>query len=1121
MSRLLRRFLTSTAIVAFSFATPTIVHAQSPQSRDALIRSVQKKAVDDAESEAVKASVQDLNILFGKQAEAAGLTMQEVTQTYDESYREAQQQKPWWTNLKPNFGWIVAIIFFFILILQEAFRKTVADAVEGVLKKIYRRAAGYKFFQQKALRHYKRALINKYQHFKIPFRAERDLDMTKIYIPLKIKGKNETDLINDLEIMQRFRRIVVLGAPGSGKSMLLKRIALSNAFKNIKTDKVIPVIIDLRRFNEGDKSVFDHLVAIMELNDFPNAGAYIEASLTAGTLLLLFDGLDEVANIRQGNEPTKRETTVRKIIDLLDTYENCPAIITCRTAVYRRDFDEIAERTLEIVEFSDQQIQNFLMSWPDPPPDKPIEQLIASLSERPAILALARNPLLLTIVAFLYTDMADFVLPYSRTEFYTQAVDVLLQQLKGGFNRYRLAPKLLVLCRLALFNQEKNSTVADRLTIEEPTVLRLINELLPSLSLESKDVTPLLEEIVQRSNLLLEVDNKTKYQFFHLTLQEFFAASALRDDGTKLLDNFRANKDAWRETVKLWCGLPHDSTKLIQEVFKIDPLTAFECLADAPMVDQATADEIIDYYKPLLGTQGEHNEAITKAFSGVAAGRSQRGGAVLTFLMKVLNTSTVPEVRKAAADALALSNKEEAVICLTMRYDSDPEIVRPAIIKMGNLAVTSLKRLADNGQISAINALYSIGTSKGVDALVPLLWHRDEYIQTIAALKLAQIVGQRNGLELLRDQALSAQQIAQPWYDWVWAPFTKSSSSTIPIIIGRIAFLLDNLEEMPIDKVEADWKIVVPLVIKEREKEKVDLYRSFNSLSRQRLTKIVNQYMPERSAGDAHVDLLSKETGYMKDYYTERLFETLATSLTPSNQQLSTRLFLNDLGSPGKLSFLVGLMDLRSQFRFLGCLLNSSQPRVNHWQYIMRTKKPLINFWPYTLMLLVVFLLSLISLTELITRLGAFQSSESWRAVVYTYLAASIFGGWFTIWRGWWGIGDERFGSYHLVFAAGSFIYPMLLICELAVRTTKKTALFKFGEHLQGAWSAGFGIALTLFSTFYLLRIFSIKTISIIWLTVSVFIIISSLLTNRHISRYDNPLRKFALKLQREPQWTR
>lgn len=1116
MNTLLSKIPTLIALTVLSFALLSIVKAQSsPHSRDAVIQSIKNRAEQDVEADTPKATTQDLSILFGKEAEAAGVAMQEVVENYNQAYRVAQRKQPWWRAFTPNAGWVIAAILFILLILQEAVRKAIAGAIDNVLKKIYKRAASYKLFQQKALRNYKKALIGKYQQFKIPFRSDRDLDMTKIYIPLKIKGNNDTNLIDDSDIVERFKRIVVIGAPGSGKSMLLKRIALSSAFK-IKSDERTPIVIDLRRFNEGDKSLFEHLIAIMELNDFPNAGTYIEASLSAGSLLLLFDGLDEVANIRQGSEPTKREVAVRKIIDLLDTYENCPAIITCRTAVYRRDFDDIAERTLEIVEFSDQQIQNFLMSWPEPPPEKPIEQLIASLSERPAILALARNPLLLTIVAFLYTDTAEFQLPYSRTEFYTQAVDVLLQQLKGGLNRYRLAPKLLVLEHLALFNQEKDSTVADRLTIDEPTVLKLIYQLLPSLSLDTKDVAPLLEEIVERSNLLLEVDNKTRYQFFHLTLQEFFAATALRNDSKKLLDNFRSNKDAWRETIKLWCGLPHDSTALIKATFLIDPLTAFECLADAPRVDQAMADKIINHFKPLLGAYGEQSTAITRAFSGVAAGRSQRGGAVLSFLMNSLSTSKNVLVRRAAAEALALSNKQDAVVSLSNRYDSDPGIVRPAIIKMGNIAVTSLKLLAENGHMAAINALQAIGTRKSVAALIPLLWHEQDEIQRLAALKLAQTVSQKNGIDFMQDYSLNAHQKAQPWYDWVWAPFTDSSSSSIQVIIGRIAFLLDTFEEQSaVGPVEADWRIVVPLILKERDNTKVDLHSVFSSLPKEKIVEMLRPYRKLRGFDLLNIDGITLETGYRRVLHTERFFRSLTDLLTASNRPLSVKPLLDGLGVSGKLSFLLGLMSLEIQLRFLTCLLNKSQPFMDRWQYIRRPKKPLIRFWPFSLLLALLFILSVLSLSELVTTFPKPQPSPV-GMVLHLYFIISVAGGWSIIRNGLRREKSEKFSGANLFIAGVSFLYPIILVIDLANQVSAKKLELSGNQHVRVFLSAGFTIALTYFSTLHLQRYFSGRFIWFFWISIAAFVLVVSWTVSRHLRRYNNPLREFAMELHEQ-----
>ena len=76
-------------------------------------------------------------------------------------------------------------------------------------------------------------------------------------------------------------------------------------------------------------------------------------------------------------------------------------------------------------------------------------------------------------------------------------------------------------------------------------------------------------------------ETPTRLRFAHLTLQEFYAASHLLEESHTLLELFKNDQETWRETVKLWCGLANDSTWLVEEIFKINPTVAFECLADA------------------------------------------------------------------------------------------------------------------------------------------------------------------------------------------------------------------------------------------------------------------------------------------------------------------------------------------------------------------------------------------------------------------------------------------------------------------------------------------------------------------------------------------------------------
>ncbi len=161
--------------------------------------------------------------------------------------------------------------------------------------------------------------------------------------------------------------------------MLLKNIALTYAERRLagRRDQPVPILLELNRLNETDQSIEAHLVEILSLNEFPHAENFVNVGLEKGNLLLLFDGLDEVNSANRGK-------VVKKITDLLDTHEGCRAVMTCRTAVYNNEFSDTVDQTMEIVEFSDQQIRNFLSTWQEEMPvGKTIEQLLQTLRDRP------------------------------------------------------------------------------------------------------------------------------------------------------------------------------------------------------------------------------------------------------------------------------------------------------------------------------------------------------------------------------------------------------------------------------------------------------------------------------------------------------------------------------------------------------------------------------------------------------------------------------------------------------------------------------------------------------------------------------------------------------------------
>nr|WP_284525979.1 hypothetical protein [Microcystis panniformis] len=398
-------------------------------------------------------------------------------------------------------------------------------------------------------------------------------------------------------------------------------------------------------------------------------------------------------------------------------------------------------------------MRRFLQAWKsEMPPDKSVEQLIQTLRARPKIMALVRNPLLLTIIAYLYTD-TPFVLPHSRAEFYTKATDVLLElrdQERNIPNQYSGVNKRRVLQHLALYAQNStNRQQQDRRILLDSEVWEQVKQVLPSLNLEAKDANSIVDEIVKRSGLLLLIDGGQRYRFPHLTLQEYFVAAALTNRQDELIQKWQNAPSDWLEIVKLWCGLANNSTDLITAVYQQDTLTAFECLADAQEVKPEVAQEIIDYFKTQLRT----DESICSAFGSVAADFRPRGKALFDFLVASLDNSAS---QKAAAQALSATNLPQAVEKLVIYYDpNQPHFieVREALIRMGGLAVNQLESLARKGSIEAMDDLVKIAIPEAAEALERL--QEDPNLSGKVSFRLAALLKELEDSQAERNRTLS------------------------------------------------------------------------------------------------------------------------------------------------------------------------------------------------------------------------------------------------------------------------------------------------------------------------------------------------------------------------------
>jgi hypothetical protein len=756
----------------------------------------------------------------------------------------------------------------------------------------------------------------------------------------------------------------------------------------------------------------------------------------------------------------ERKRVVQHIKDTLDQHDKCRAVITCRTAVYRGEFDEAVNQTLEIVEFNDQQVRRFLGSWE---PDmkkrgKSIEQLMQTLRDRPHIMALARNPLLLTIIAYLYTD-TEFVLPHSRADFYRNSTDILLELWHPEYEyKFKTSAKRAVLRHLALFYQDSSRQQAqDRHSMDYKTVLEQARQVLPGLNLKPEDASLLLEEIVERSGLLLSIDGGERYQFAHLTLQEYFASTELMDDAQGLLDRFKADHDTWRETVKLWCGLDHDSTILIRAVYEHNSITAFECLADAQKVEPILADEILETFKTRLGTT-EDNDIIVRAFGTVASDLRPRGAAVSEFLKETLATTDDPTRRAAAANALSLTNLPQAAQALAGFYISKSE-VRAPLVRTGDLAVPALASLAKGRSVEAVDDLESVGTPLAAAALVSLLWHPAKFIAGRAAWRLAALLPQPGIEDALRSYTLTQEQRRAEWLDWIWQPFEEPPASALPVIAGRVAYLIEQspFTIAPTTSQLLDPRLVIPIC----------------SLAERSETKPLKKGQRNDAQKKSEIASLG-----IADDRVRFIRETV-----------------NIMHASSRWRCLLSSLPVESQFDLLQRLVRQGPwPSRDDWRNIFHPAKyDFRTSWHYRIILLMTIIVSIVALIEIAITAFQLPLSSSQSQIALTGAAEILFV-WAVILQGIHE--DTTHASDLIVFVTAPITFPYALLMS-------KTSIWKFTDSKAfselGPWKwllvlpvivmvltpiIVWSPVLMCFATIFLLDVIPWSLVVIFWLTV-------------------------------------
>ena len=303
--------------------------------------------------------------------------------------------------------------------------------------------------------------------------------------------------------------------------------------------------------------------------------------LQEGRAVILLDGLDEVPLMM-------RSAMAKWMNDQINTYPKSVFILTSRPKAYKRQQtgDDRLDFSMAfwVQEFDDGQRRNFIDRWyrcqevfVRQREDEAVYQLAqteaddlyAQINGRQELKDMAKNPLLLTMMATFHRRFNGANLPRQRVKLYQEICNLQLQDRPG--DRERKLETVLLNCNAQAILQPLALEMMKRQCrlLNKDIVLSTLQTAIEDKG-ENIDAAEFLEQVTTIGELLIRQEDE--YEFSHLSFQEYLAAMEIvkTDQESLLYEHFNISgefSDSWLRLMLLYVGLVNP-TKLIREALR-------------------------------------------------------------------------------------------------------------------------------------------------------------------------------------------------------------------------------------------------------------------------------------------------------------------------------------------------------------------------------------------------------------------------------------------------------------------------------------------------------------------------------------------------------------------------
>ena len=353
--------------------------------------------------------------------------------------------------------------------------------------------------------------------------------------------------------------VILSGTGGIGKTMMLRHLLL-NAIEGYESLGLLPILIPLKEFGETTSDLFEYVHSVVNRFNVGLSQVQLKSALTAGSCLLLFDGMDEI----RSSDLTRFSSGLES---LACGYSNNYFVLSSRPSWLLSRMSNFCE--MELQPFSKKQAVKMIDNFTFSDGEEKVKVLFRARLEDDLWFShreFAEIPLLLTIMLMTFDEYAE--VPSKMYKFYEAVFEtlakkhddtkLLAREFKSGLSKDEIAELLAKICFLSTreekyeFTEDEFKNYFERCRRNSPEAVR---------------ADDYLHDLC--GNICILQFDSGKYRFIHRSFQEYFCALNIKRTFDKV--SFDKNTQLSSVLIAFFDDRKHVNDKILEMLYDMAP----------------------------------------------------------------------------------------------------------------------------------------------------------------------------------------------------------------------------------------------------------------------------------------------------------------------------------------------------------------------------------------------------------------------------------------------------------------------------------------------------------------------------------------------------------------------